>query len=122
MKKVTKKSKKTKAVDTKMAQANDTSVQPEVQAPVVKLPAAGDSAVKSGAIYAVLAGRPSKQAVMRVFGKAGYALSWIARAERLNVTPESLTEAFAADPEHVKTQWEALPPKERKQKATTAVA
>src|SRR5262249_53773905 len=45
-----------------------------------RLPKRNASAVAKGAAFSVLAGRPSKQAVTAVFGKAGYALSWIARA------------------------------------------
>jgi hypothetical protein len=39
-----------------------------------KVPKRNASAVAKGAAYAVLAGRPSKQAVIAVFGKTGYAL------------------------------------------------
>ena len=66
------------------------------------------SAVAAGAIYHVLAGRPSKQAVTAVFGTSGYALSWLARAERLGITPERLCAKFRANPEGVKTDWAAL--------------
>jgi hypothetical protein len=50
-----------------------------------KRPKRNASSVAKGAAYAVLAGRPSKQAVIAVFGKSGYALSWVARADRLGV-------------------------------------
>ena len=66
------------------------------------------SAVSAGAAYHVLAGRPSKQAVTAVFGTGGYALSWLARAERLGITPERLCAKFKADPEAVKADWTAL--------------
>jgi hypothetical protein len=66
------------------------------------------SAVAAGAAYHVLAGRPSKPAVIRVFGTSGYALSWLARAERLGITPERLCSKFKADPEGVKADWAAL--------------
>jgi hypothetical protein len=46
------------------------------------------SAVAARTAYHVLAGRPSKPAVLSVFTKAGYALSWLARAGRLGITPE----------------------------------
>jgi hypothetical protein len=57
-----------------------------------KLPKRNASAVAKGAGYAVLAGRPSKQAVTAVFGKSGYALSRVARAGRLVITPAELCE------------------------------
>jgi hypothetical protein len=66
------------------------------------------SAVASGAAYHVLAGRPSKPAVISVFTKAGYGLSWLARAERLGITPERLCAKFKADPQGVKADWAAL--------------
>jgi hypothetical protein len=66
------------------------------------------SGVAAGAAYHVLAGRPSKPAVISVFGTTGYALSWLARAERLGITPERLCAKFKADPEAVKADWAAL--------------
>jgi hypothetical protein len=65
------------------------------------------TATATGARYSVLAGRPSKQGVVAVFAKSGYAVSWIARAERLAITPEELCERFKTDPEGVMSQWEA---------------
>jgi len=73
-----------------------------------KLPKRNASAVAKGAAYAVLAGRPSKQAVTAVFGKTGYALSWLARADRLGITAEELCQKFANDPAAVKRSWAAL--------------
>lgn len=64
--------------------------------------------------YAVLAGRPSQQAVTAVFGKTGYALSWVARAERLGLTPEELCDRFKMDPNRVKKQWAELTAESRK--------
>ena len=66
------------------------------------------SATATGARYSVLAGRPSKQGVIAAFGKTGYALSWVARAERLGITPEELCERFKTDSEGVKAAWAAL--------------
>jgi hypothetical protein len=73
-----------------------------------KLPKRNASAVAKGAAYSVLAGRPSKQAVTAVFGKTGYALSWLARADRLGITPEELCDRFKADPNKVKKLWVEL--------------
>jgi len=70
-----------------------------------KLPKRNASSVAKGAAYAVLAGRPSKQAVIAVFGKSGYGLSWVARANRLGITPEQLCERFKADSNRVKKLW-----------------
>lgn len=66
------------------------------------------SATATGAAYHVLAGRPSKQAVIACFGKTGYALSWVARAIRLNVTPEELCADFKSNAEAVKARWGVL--------------
>jgi len=61
-----------------------------------------------GAAYAVLAGRPSKDAVVTCFGKSGYALSWVARAERLGMSAQELCERFRNDAPAVKKMWAAL--------------
>ena len=66
------------------------------------------TATATGAKLAVLAGRPSKQAVIAVFGKTGYALSWAARATRLNIKPETLCERFKTNPDGVRAAWAAL--------------
>src|ERR1700729_2452767 len=47
--------------------------------------------------YHVLARRSSKPVVISVFTKAGYGLSWLARAERPGITPERLRGRFKAD-------------------------
>lgn len=73
-----------------------------------KSPKRNASAVAKGAAYAVLAGRPSKQAVIAVFGKTGYVLSWVARADRLGVAPEDLCDRFKTDPNRVKKLWAEL--------------
>jgi hypothetical protein len=73
-----------------------------------KLPKRNASAVAKGAACAVLAGRPSQQAATAVFGKTGYALSWVARADRLGITPEELCDRFKADPNKVKKLWGEL--------------
>jgi len=40
--------------------------------------------------------------VTAVFGKTGYALSWLARADRLGITPEEPCDRFKTDPNRVK--------------------
>ncbi len=108
--------------DVKLAAAND--VQPEAvvapnQSAAPKLPPATASAVKSGAMYAVLAGRPSKAAVIATFGKSGYALSWLGRAEKMGIPSEQLCSRFKdlSTRDLVKSDWEAVNVK--KEKATT---
>lgn len=96
--KKTKKARKAPVVDTKKLAGNDKTRVP-------KPPAKNASAVQKGATYAVLAGRPSKQAVTAVFGKSGYALSWVARAAKMNVTPKNLCARFKADAASVKADW-----------------
>ena len=81
---------KTKVVDVKKAAANDK------ETPVVKLPAKTASAVAKGAAYAVPA----------VFGKTGYAYSWVKRAEVLGVSTEELCGDFKSDPAGIKVAWE----------------
>lgn len=83
-----------------------------------RLPKKNASAVAKGAAYAVLAGRPSRQAVTAVFGKTGYALSWIARAGRLGITPEELCNRFKTDPGRLKKLWAELTVKN--ERATSA--
>jgi hypothetical protein len=43
-----------------------------------------------------------------VFGKTGYALSWIARTDRLGITSEELCDRFKTDPNRVKKLWAEL--------------
>lgn len=105
-------------IDVKAAAANDdTAVEitkaPRVtaeeivaQAPQPATVITKKSATATGAAYHVLTGRPSKQAVIACFGKTGYALSWVARAIRLNVTPEELCTEFKSNPEGLKASWE----------------
>lgn len=90
--------------DFKSAAAND---KPEPK-PEVKLPAKNASLVAKGAAYHVLAGRPSKDAVVACFRKSGYALSWVSRAERLGISPQELCEAFRSNPARVKEHWAAV--------------
>lgn len=85
---------------------------------IKRLPKRNASAVAKGGAYSVLAGRPSKQAVTAVFGKSGYALSWVVRADRLRTTPEELCERFKTDSNRVKKQWAELT--QGKEKATGA--
>jgi hypothetical protein len=82
-----------------------------------KLPKRNASAVAKGATYAVFAGRPSKQTVIAVFGKTGYALSWVARADRLDITPEELCDRFKTDPNRVKKLWTELAAEKEKAEA-----
>jgi hypothetical protein len=91
-----------RAKDFKSAAAHD------VEAPAPKLPAKNASLVAKGAAYHVLAGRPAKQDVVKVFGKSGYALSWVSRAEKMGVTPQELCEQFAANPTKLADKWAAL--------------
>lgn len=97
-----KKDKAAPARDFKAAAAHD------VETPATKLPAKNALLVAKGAAYHVLAGRPSKHAVVACFGKSGYALSWVRRAERLGITPQELCEAFRHDAARVKDQWAAV--------------
>jgi len=90
-------------LDVKSAAAND---KPEVPAP--KLPAKNASLVAKGAAYHVMAGHPRKDAVIACFGKSGYTLSWVSRAERLGVTPQELCEQFRTSPTHLADKWAAL--------------
>lgn len=56
-----------------------------------------------------LADRPSKQAVIAVFGQTRYVLSWIARADRLGITPEELCDRFKTDPNRVNSSKDSRP-------------
>jgi hypothetical protein len=103
--------KQRKIVDVKNARASDKTeevlkpveeVQKIVETPV-ETPLKPVSAVATGAAYAVLAGRPSKPLLISTFGKTGYlSLSWLQRAEKLNMTAEALCEVFRNDPAAVK--------------------
>ena len=43
-----------------------------------------------------------------VFGKTEYALSWLARVDRLGITAEELCDRFKTDPNRVKKLWAEL--------------
>jgi hypothetical protein len=115
-----KKSKKVRAVDTKMAAAND-KAQAETPAvtkevPTVAPPAKNESAVKKGARYAGLAGRPSSALVRSIFGSKGYQMSWETRAKLMDMKPEELCELFKteAEREALKVRWDSLTTKPSK--------
>ncbi len=108
---------KTHVPDFKQAAANDDSpTRPVIRrkpktvkdAPVAKVPARNASLVAKGAAYHQLAGKPTKQAVVACFGKSGYALSWVNRADRLGITPQELCEQFRDNPAQVADRWAAL--------------
>ena len=112
--------KKAKVTDVKAAAAHDEQPKVVIEnampiatapnapkvVPTPTLPAKTMTAIKSGAGFHKLAGSPSKAAVIAVFGKSGYAYSWITRAEKLGIPAEQLCEKFRADAESVKAAWE----------------
>ena len=51
--------------------------------------------IKEGLRLHQIAGRPTKQQLILVFGKAGYLLSWTKRTERFGITPETFQAALA---------------------------
>jgi hypothetical protein len=117
-----KRNRKTKIVDTKLAQAHDeqpiivedqlVAATPALEAPKAEVPAvppspANASPIAKGAHYRKLAGNPSKAQVIAVFGKAAYAAtSWVTRAKVLGISAEDLCAAFKAEPEALKVSWE----------------
>ena len=51
--------------------------------------------IKEGLRLHQIAGRPTKQQLILVFGKAGYLLSWPKRTEKFGITPETFQAALA---------------------------
>ena len=51
--------------------------------------------IKEGLRLHQIAGRPTKQQLILVFGKAGYLFSWPKRTERFGITPETFQAALA---------------------------
>lgn len=132
-----KRNRKNRKSDVKLAQANDSTVEvvidettpsttiggaPNPVEAEVKLPARNASLTAKGAAYAVIAGRPSKQAVTFVFGSKGYGFSWIKRAQILGVKPEDLAADFAKDQMEVKARWEAATAKPKAEATSEATA
>lgn len=72
---------------------------------------AARSAISLGAALNKLAGSPKADVVTAVFGKAGYALSWAKRAERMGITPEALCAMFVADQDATRSEWLKVSPK-----------
>lgn len=97
-----------RAAEEGTGKAKTAALRKAAEANTPKLPAKNASATAKGAAYAVLAGRPSKDAVVAAFGKTGYALSWVARAERLGIAVEDLCQRFRDNAAQVKQQWAAL--------------
>ena len=56
---------------------------------------AAKASIKEGLRLHQIAGRPTKQQLILVFGKAGYLLSWRKRTERFGITPETFQAALA---------------------------
>jgi hypothetical protein len=52
--------------------------------------------IKEGLPLHQIAGRPSKENLTLVFGKAGYLLTWPKRTEKFGITPETFQAALAA--------------------------
>lgn len=101
-----------KVVDTKMVAANDKTptptpnITPRLTPETIINRSERGAAVASGFAYNKLAGKPSKQQVIAVFGQSGYAAySWVSRAAKLGITPEELCAKFVADPKAVKELW-----------------
>jgi hypothetical protein len=51
--------------------------------------------IKEGLRLHQIAGRPTKEQLILVFGKAGYLLTWPKRTEKFGVTPETFQAALA---------------------------
>ena len=51
--------------------------------------------IKQGLKQHALAGRPTKEQLILVFGQKGYAMTWAQRTERFGITPESFQAALA---------------------------
>ena len=54
--------------------------------------------IKEGLRLHQIAGKPTKQQLILVFGKAGYLLTWPKRTEKFGITPETFQAALAAVP------------------------
>jgi hypothetical protein len=83
------------------------SHQPETS-PVPGAPAAGSESapkttrsdtaranIKEGLRLHQIAGRPTKEQLILVFGRAGYLLTWPKRTEKFGITPETFQAALA---------------------------
>src|SRR5580704_3921797 len=51
--------------------------------------------IKEGLRLQQIAGRPTRQQLILVFGKAGYLLTWSKRTEKFGITPETFQAALA---------------------------
>jgi outer membrane biosynthesis protein TonB len=51
--------------------------------------------IKQGLAAHKTAGRPSRESLTLVFGKAGYLMTWPQRAEKFGITPEKFQDALA---------------------------
>jgi hypothetical protein len=77
------------------AVATPTTLVTESGKPAVTRSDAAKANIKEGLRLHQIAGRPTKQQLILVFGKAGYLLTWPKRTERFGIRPETFQAALA---------------------------
>jgi hypothetical protein len=77
------------------AAAPATPATPTAQSNPATRSDAAKANIKEGLRLHQIAGRPTKQQLILVFGKAGYLLTWPKRTERFGITPEAFQTALA---------------------------
>jgi hypothetical protein len=86
------------AVDSQMAEpapAPDAPVAGSEAAPKATRRETAKANIKVGLRPHQIAGRPTKEQLILIFGKSGYLLTWPKRTEKFGITPETFQSALA---------------------------
>jgi hypothetical protein len=83
------------ATESQQAVAAPAPATPATPSNPVTRSEAAKANIKEGLRLHQIAGRPTKQQLILVFGKAGYLLTWPKRTEKFGITPETFQAALA---------------------------
>src|ERR1700730_8387880 len=82
-------------IESQQADAVTTEAAGSVLAPKATRSDAAKANIKEGLRLHQLAGRPTKQQLVQVFGQKGYLLTWPERIKKFGITPETFQVALA---------------------------
>jgi hypothetical protein len=82
-------------VDSQRADAEITEAAGSETAPKTTRSETAKANIKEGLRLHQIAGRPTKQQLVQVFGQKGYLLTWPKRTEKFGITPETFQAALA---------------------------
>jgi hypothetical protein len=83
------------AAESQQSEVAPATATPSTQSIPATRSEAAKANIKEGLRLHQIAGRPTKQQLILVFGKAGYLLTWPKRIEKFGITPETFQAALA---------------------------